>query len=447
MRERHALFVDLYELTMLQGYWREGMHDRAVFSLYYRSLPGEWNYAVACGLDTVLSYLETLRFDDTDLEWLAQDRGFQDEFLRWLEELRFTGDVTALPEGTPVFPDEPILEVHAPLPEAQLIETFVMNQIHLQTVLATSATRVVEAAGSRAVVDFGMRRMHGIDAALKGARAFHIAGVSATSNVMAGRAYGLPVTGTMAHSYIQAHETEEEAFRTFADLYPDTVLLVDTYDTLAGVDRVVALARELGDAFAVRAIRLDSGDLDELAREARRRLDAAGLQGVEILASGGLDEFSIRDLVRTDAPINGFGVGTRMGVSVGAPVLDIAYKLTQYADEGRLKLSPGKRILPGPKQVFRQEEGSLDIGDILGRASETLPGRPLLEPVMRAGERLEAGRRPLGEIRSHAAEARGRIAAAMRTPEKAPEPWPVRVSEALSGALERTELRIESGQD
>jgi nicotinate phosphoribosyltransferase len=342
-----ALLTDLYELTMLQAYWREGMADEAVFSLYYRTLPDDRSYLLACGLDDALRFLETLSFDQDALEYLAAHGGFSREFLGWLSELRFAGDVWALPEGTPVFPEEPLLEVRAPIAQAQLAESFVMNQVHLQTVLASKAVRVVEAARGRAVIDFGLRRMHGTDAAMKGARAYWVAGLAATSNVLAGRVYGVPIAGTMAHSFVQAHEDELTAFRAFARLYPDTVLLVDTYDTLLGIDRVIELARELGDAFRVRAVRLDSGDLAALAVEARRRLDAAGLHRVEVFASGGLDEHRIAELVARGAPIDGFGVGTRMGVSEDAPALDMAYKLTAYAGEGRLKLSPGKRILPG----------------------------------------------------------------------------------------------------
>jgi nicotinate phosphoribosyltransferase len=263
---------------MLQAYFEEQLHDTAVFSLFVRRLPECRNYLLACGLDDVLTFLETLHFDDAALAYLASLQRFSDPFLRYLERFRFTGDVYAVAEGTPVFPPEPIIEVSAPIAEAQVVETFVMNQIHLQTVLASKAARVVAAAAGRQVVDFGLRRMHGIDAGLKAARAFHIAGVDATSNVAAGQAYGLRVAGTLAHSYIQAHDDEYEAFRAFARTFPDTVLLVDTYDTLAGVSKVVQLAKELGSAFRVSAVRLDSGDLCQLAFGARRILDDAGLR-------------------------------------------------------------------------------------------------------------------------------------------------------------------------
>ena len=309
-----ALLTDLYELTMLQAYVAEGMHDVGVFSLFVRRLPDRRNYLLACGLDDVLDYLEALRFDRPAIDYLESLGRFTPAFLRYLEHFRFTGDVYAVAEGTPVFANEPILEIAAPIAESQLVETFVMNQVHLQTVLASKAARVVEAAQGRPVVDFGMRRMHGIDAALKAARAFHIAGVDSTSNVAAGQAYGLRVSGTLAHSYIQAHDDEREAFRAFTRLYPDTVLLVDTYDTLEGVRAVVDLARERGDSFRVAAVRLDSGDLGALAVDTRRLLDEAGLGSVRIFASGSLNEDEIARLLAGGAPIDAFGVGTDMAV-------------------------------------------------------------------------------------------------------------------------------------
>ncbi|MFW5452033.1 nicotinate phosphoribosyltransferase [Thioalkalivibrio sulfidiphilus] len=427
-----ALFTDLYELTMLQAYLEEGMHAEAVFTLFVRRLPKRRNYLLACGLDTVLGQLEGLRFTRADLDYLAGLGPFKEGFLRWLEDFRFTGDVHAVPEGTPMFANEPILEVVAPLPEAQLIETLVINQIHLQTVIASKAARLVEAAGGRPVVDFGARRMHGLDAAIKGARAFHIAGVAATSNVLAGRLYGLPVRGTMAHSYIQAHVDEAVAFAAFARLYPETVLLVDTYDTIAGIDRVIALAKEMGEAFYVSAVRLDSGDLASLAREGRARLDEAGLSRVGIFASGGLNEDVIAELLLRGAPIDGFGVGTSMGISSDVPDLDIAYKLAEYAGEGRLKLSSGKPILPGRKQVFRELRDGLYAGDVIGRLGEDLPGEPLLVKVMEHGQRLDSHLRDLKRLRDHAADCLKRLPADIRAITPADAPYSVQISAALT---------------
>ena len=288
---RAALLTDLYQLTMLKAYWAEAMRGEAVFSLFVRRLPKSRNYLVACGLEEALRYLETVRFSDEALAFLRDRPEFSGQFIDWLAAFRFTGSVRAVPEGTPVFANEPILEVTAPIAEAQLVETFVMNQVHLQTMLASKASRVVHAAAGRPVVDFGLRRMHGADAGLKSARAFYVAGVSSTSNVLAGLVYDMPIAGTMAHSYIQAHDDELEAFRAFVRGYPETVLLVDTYDTLEGVRKITFLARELGDDFGVRAIRLDSGDMLALSVASRKILDEAGLERVGIFASGSLDEF------------------------------------------------------------------------------------------------------------------------------------------------------------
>ncbi len=355
-----------------------------------------------------------------------------DRFLAWLHDFTFRGDVYAVPEGTPLFPNEPILEVVAPLPQAQLIETFIMNQIHMQTLLASKAQRVVTAAEGRPVIDFGSRRMHGIDTALKAARAFYIAGVAATSNVLAGRLYNVPVAGTMAHSYIQAHEDEASAFRSFVQLYPDTILLVDTYDTLAGVHKVIDLAKSLGKEFRVKAVRLDSGDLLTLSKEARRLLDDADLDKVEIFASGGLDEDTIAELLSSGAPIDGFGVGTRMGVSSDAPDLDIAYKLCEYAGKGRLKLSIDKPIFPGRKQIFRIAERDRDTRDIIACADEDLQGRRLLSAVMRNGRRLSGDRVNLESLRDYAKTQVTRLPDHVRAITPAKQPYPVEVSQALS---------------
>lgn len=425
-----ALLTDLYELTMLQAYWRGDMRDTAVFTFFCRRLPEPRNYLVACGLADALRYLETIRFSEEAIEYLGSLPQFHGDFLEWLRDFRFTGDVYAMPEGTPCFGTEPILEVVAPIAEAQIAETFLMNQIHLQTLLASKASRVVTAAAGRTVVDFGVRRMHGADAGLKSARAFYIAGVDATSNVLAGFAYGIPVSGTMAHSYIQAHDDELTAFRHFHEALPGTILLVDTYDTVRGVDRVIELARELGERFTVRGVRLDSGDLHALAVESRRRLDANGLHHVEIFASGGLDEYVVRDLLARGAPIDGFGVGTAMGVSDDAPSLDLVYKLAGYGGRGRLKTSTGKPILPGRKQVFRIEHDRRAVRDVIARWGENLPGRPMLRQVMRDGRRLEDDE-SLDIIRARAREELDRLPDPLRALDSADPPYPVEVSAAL----------------
>lgn len=438
-----ALLTDLYELTMLRAYFDEGLFEPAVFSLHVRRLPQQRNFLLACGLDDALSYLERLRFAPAALDYLRGRKEFPDDFLDWLARFRFRGDVWAVAEGTPVFNGEPLLEVRASLPEAQLVETFLMNQIHLQTVVASKAARVVHAAAGRSVVDFGLRRIHGADAGLKAARAAYIAGVDATSNVLAGSVYGIPIAGTMAHSYVQAHRRELDAFREFSRLYPETVLLVDTYDTLDGVRKVIELARELGEAFHVSAVRLDSGDLAELALESRGMLDAAGLSRVGIFASGNLDEQRIAELLARGAPIQGFGVGTSMGVSSDAPYLDIAYKLVEFAGSGRLKLSPGKHVLPGQKQLFRREENGTAVGDVIAMAHEDLEGRPLLEHVMHDGERLGAGRMTLEAARHRAAGEIARLPARVVALERALPPYPVEPSRALASETERVTMRIE----
>ena len=435
-----ALLTDLYQLTMMQAYWREGMTAPATFDLFVRRLPAERNVLLACGLEDALDYLETLRFTDADLAFLAERPEFADDFIETLRDFRFTGSVRAVPEGTPVFHTEPLLEVTAPIPEAQLVETFLLNQVTVQTVLASKALRVVRAAAGRTVADFGMRRMHGTDAAMKGARAFYIAGIDATSNVQAGAVYGIPITGTMAHAYIEAHTSEPEAFRAFADLYPETTLLVDTYDTLDGVRRVIRLADELSDAFRVGAVRLDSGDLAALARNVRSLLDDAGLGDVRIFASGGLDEYQIADLA--GVPIDGFGVGTRMGTSSDAPTIDSVYKLVAYDGAGRMKLSEGKATLPSSKQVVRQFDGDTAVRDVIGLVDENLDGEPLLVPVMKDGARLTAPD-ALTTIRERARREVARLPERIRNLEPAEPPYPVEVSDALTAERDRVRAEIE----
>lgn len=430
--ENAALFTDLYELTMLQAYFDEGMGEPAVFDLFFRRLPRNRNYLLACGLDDALQYLERLRFTPDAIAYLEGLKCFSRPFLDSLHSFRFRGNVYAVPEGTPVFPHEPLLQVEAPIAEAQIAETFIMNQVHFQTLAASKAARVVAAARGRSVVDFGLRRMHGADAGIKGARAFYVGGIDSTSNVLAGRLYGIPLAGTMAHSYVQAHRDELDSFRQFSRSFPQSTLLVDTYDTLEGVRRVIRLARELGAAFRVRAVRLDSGDLGALARESRRLLDEGGLQSVEIFASGSLDEHEIRRLVEAGAPITGFGVGSRMGVSEDAPYLDMAYKLSAYAGEGRIKLSANKSNLPLRKQVYRDVES-----DIIALHDEVIPGRPLMVPVMRGGVRLPAGQASLLEARERARSGLAQLPERCRRLEPADPPYRVDLSAGLERETER----------
>lgn len=390
-----ALLIDLYELAMAQAYWAENMTETAVFSLFFRTMPANRNVMLACGQQTLLRDIGNLHFTAEDLEHLRSLKMFQEGFLGWLSRFRFSGRIRAMPEGTPVFPDEPILEVEAPIAEAQLLESLAMNTIHLQTILASKAVRLVEAANGRPVVDFGMRRMHGQDAALTGTRAYAVAGLAGTSNVLGGALHDLPVKGTMAHSFVQAHSNEAEAFRTYASLYPGTTLLVDTYDTHGAVISIIEMLRANPD-LNISAIRLDSGDLNREARLCRRLLDDAGLTDISILASSGLDEHSIADLVANDAPIDGFGVGTAIGTSVDAPSLDLAYKLTEYDGKPRLKSSPGKLTLPGRKQVYRynDKDGRITHDLIAGDAEQPAPpgtsAEPLLRAVMEQGDVIES---------------------------------------------------------
>jgi len=420
-----ALFCDLYELTMAEAYLAHGMKADATFSLFFRKLPKSRNFLLACGLGDLLETISKLRFSGEDIGYLQSLKMFSDGFLGWLSRYRFGGTIEAVAEGTPLFPNEPILEVTAPIAEAQILETLIINRIQLQTVLASKAARVVAAAKGRRVVDFGSRRAQGVEAALAGARAFYIAGVDASSNLLAGARFGIPVAGTMAHSFVQACASEREAFRRFAEVFPETTLLVDTYDTLEGVRRVIELARDLGPDFKVRGVRLDSGDLAALSRGARAMLDEAGLAHVQIFASGGLDEIKIAALADSGAPIDAFGVGTDMSVSADAPALDIAYKLCTYGGEGRLKLSTGKRTLPGRKQVFRSEQG-----DVIARAEENLEGERLLRPVMQEGEIVEPPR-PLPEIRAETAARIAKLSVELRVLAPAAKPFSVTISDVL----------------
>jgi nicotinate phosphoribosyltransferase len=430
-----ALFTDLYELNMACAYSVEGMDCKAVFDLVYRRLPEGRNYLLAGGLEDALRFLSEFRFTEEELNWIRGQPGYAESFVASLRELRFTGDVYAVPEGTPIFPNEPLLEVAAPIMEAQLVETALVNFCHFQTLVLTKAARVVTAARGRTVVDFGSRRAPGNDAALAVARATYVAGGHGTSDVLAGKAMGIPLFGTMAHSYIQAHESEAEALRAFADLYPQTTLLVDTYDTLNGVRLVIDLKRQLGERFRISAVRLDSGDLGALARETRRLLDDGGLRDVKIFASSGLDEYGIDELLNNGAPIDGFGVGTKLAVCADTPELDMAYKLVEYAGKGRFKLSARKTVYPGRKQVFREMRDSKISGDTIGRFDEQLPGIPLLQPVMLGGRIRHQP--TLEESRSYLKKELARLPDDLLALDRSPQPYPVQFSAALMKDLDR----------
>ena len=427
-----VLLTDFYELAMLQAYRSQGMNGVAVFELFVRSLPPGRNFLVAAGLAQVVEYLAALRFTDDDLAWLADTGRFAPDFLSSLADLAFTGDLNALPEGTVFFADEPVLQVVAPLREAQLVESRLMNLVHYQTLVASKAARCVLAAPGRALVDFGLRRAHGAEAGLLSARASFVAGFAGTATAEAGRRFGIPVYGTMAHSYVQAHADEADAFVSFARTQPDNaMLLIDTYDTERAAGKVVEVVRRLArEGIAVRGVRIDSGDLLAHARSVRAILDAGGCRDVTIFASGNLDEHRLDALVAARAPIDGYGVGTRMNTSADAPYLDCAYKLQEYEGTPRRKRSEGKATWPGRKQVYRRYGADGRIAaDALALAGADAPGTPLLVPVLRGGR--PAGPMPgLAAIRAHAAREVAALPEPLRDLADAP-PFAVDVAPSL----------------
>jgi nicotinate phosphoribosyltransferase len=396
MQKRHnnlALLADLYEFTMAEAYFQNQMFAPATFSLFIREYPPNRGYFVSAGLEEVVDYLSRIGYSREDLDYLKSTGRFSDEFLHYLSSLRFSGDVHAIAEGRLFFKDEPVLEVTAPIIEGQLMESFIINAINLQVNLATKTSRCVHAAAGRDIVDFSLRRTQGPDAGLKLARAGYIAGLAATSNVLAAKMYGIPAAGTMAHSFITSFEEEIDAFRAFAEIFGnDTVLLIDTYDTVAGAEKAVRVAGEMsGRGHTLRGVRLDSGDMTKLSRAVRDKLRKAGLDGVSIFASGGFDEFKITDSLENDAEIDAFGVGTKMGTSADSPYTDMAYKLVQYDGRPVLKLSSGKKTLVAEKQVFRlKEDNGRLVKDMIALRDEDLEGEPLLQPVMKGGKRLQA---------------------------------------------------------
>jgi nicotinate phosphoribosyltransferase len=428
-----SLLTDLYQFTMLQGYWQHAMYETAVFEFFARNLPQRRNFLVAAGLEQAIEYLEKLAFSPADLEWLRQTQHFHPEFVCWLEKMRFTGDVNAMPEGTVFFADEPILQVIAPLPEAQFVETRLINLLNFQTTVASKAARSVLVAQNKLLVDFGLRRAHGAEAGLMAARATYLAGFGGTSTVLAGQRFNVPIYGTMAHSFVQAHADEMAAFARFADSNPgNVVLLIDTYDTEAAAEKVVRLAPQLKQrGIAVQAVRIDSGDLGSHARKVRQILDNGGLGDVRIFASGNLDENILCDLIEDGAPIDGFGVGTRLDTSSDAPYLDCAYKLQQYGGRPCRKRSEGKTTWPGRKQVYRAFDAAGGMtGDVLALYDERQEGEPLLHPVLRGGRRLDAPV-PLSASRDRAARQLERLPEPLRKLDQARQTFKVKISSGL----------------
>ena len=434
-----ALLTDLYELTMAASYFSHGMSDRSTFDLFVRHLPERRNFLIACGLEQALDYLEELRFESEALDYLRSLEMFDDDFVDCLGDLRFTGDVHAIPEGEVVFGGEPLLRVTAPMVEAQIVESFLLNTVLFQTMVASKAARVGLACGQgRTFVDFSLRRDHGADAALKAARAAFVAGASATSNVLAGRTYGMPVSGTMAHSYIMAFENELDAFRAFARDFPDkAVLLIDTFDVEEGARRAAGVARELADeGVQLRGVRIDSGDLGQLTRSVRKILDDAGLADTQVFLSGDLDEYRIEELVSDGVPADAFGVGTQLGVSGDEPSLGGVYKLVADSGGPKIKLSAGKVTLPGCKQVWRRErDGAIDH-DVISLEDETLErARPLMVKVMEEGRRT-APREPLEQIRERCSKALSALPPPLRSLTQRAE-YRVEHSEGLASLVKR----------
>jgi nicotinate phosphoribosyltransferase len=437
------LLTDLYQLNMMQAYLDHGETLPATFEFLVRSLPPERGFLVAAGLEPLLDYLESLRFSEDDIAWLASTGRFKPNFLDYLAAFRFSGDVDALPEGTVFFGNEPILRITAPLPQAQLVETRVINLLHYQSLIASKAARMQLAAQGRLLVDFGLRRAHGSEAGLMAARASYIAGFSGTATLLAERLYGIPTYGTMAHSFVEVHDDEVAAFENFARSRPEHLtLLIDTYDSEAAANKIVALAPRLAArGIRISGVRLDSGDLVALSRSVRRILDEGGLGYVTIFASGGLDESDIARIVASGAPIDGFGVGTCLATSSDVPALDCAYKLQVYAGVARRKKSTGKASWPGVKQVWRRydTDGRM-AGDVVSLENDRQAGASLLQPVMRAGQRV-VPRESLATCRERAARSLASLPEALRSLEPK-APYKVEIAPVLVKLAEEVDRRL-----
>ncbi len=437
------LLTDLYELNMVEVYLERRMIAPAVFEFFVRALPPTRNFLIAAGLAQVIEFLETARFTEDELAWLRRSGRFGAAAIDAFATMRFTGDVDAMAEGSVFFPDEPILRVTAPLPQAQLIETRVINLLHFQTVIASKAARMVLAAPGKDLVDFGLRRAHGAEAGLLAARAAYLAGFAGTATTPAAALFGIPIFGTMAHSFIQAHDSEAAAFEAFARSRPGNIVLVlDTYDTERAAEQVVLLANKLAsDGIRISGVRLDSGDLAAHARQVRRILDAGGLADVRILASGGIDEMALSRLTAAAAPIDGFGIGTSLTTAADAPTLDCAYKLQEYAGRPKRKLSEGKATWPGRKQVYRwRGPDGVMKRDLVTLESDRRDGEALLRPVMRDGRRV-AVLPALTEARAHAASELGDLPGALRQLDVG-HVYPVEISDDLSALAAKCDEQI-----
>ncbi len=399
-KDNMAMLTDLYELTMAQVYFNENMNKTAVFDFYTRPVEKR-SYLLNAGLEQLLFYFENIKFSNSDINYLKSTGKFSDDFLEYLKNFKFTGNVYAVEEGEIIFPNEPVIQVEAPLIEAQIVETFLINTMQISILVATKAMRCYSVSKGTPLVDFGLRRAHGTDAGMKAARSSFIGGFLGTSNVLAGKEFEIPVFGTMAHSFILAHETEEEAFENFAKHYPDNaILLVDTFDTIEGVKKAVKVIKKLGmDKF--KGIRLDSGDILNLSKEARKILDEEGFKDAMIFVSGGINEYKIKHLLEKDAPIDAWGVGTELVVSADLPYLDCAYKLVEYDGKPKMKFSPHKVTLPYKKQIYRQFKDGKFYKDIICKFDEKFEGTPLLKKVVENGK-IIVDLPPLQEIKERA---------------------------------------------
>jgi nicotinate phosphoribosyltransferase len=455
-----ALLTDLYELTVSAAFFEHGFNHLASFEVAMRRMPPGRGYMIAAGIERLAEALEEYRFDGPAIEHLGSLQLFKPAFLEFLSTLRFTGSVRAIPEGTIYFPGEPIVEIRAPLIEAQLVETIALNQLGFASIIATKAARCFAVAGGRRLVDFGPRRAQGADASLIAARSSYMAGFHGTANVLAGKRYGIPVFGTMSHSFVMAHEREREAFSDFVSSFPTlSTLLVDTYDTVHGVENAAVIAAQVREAgVKIQGVRLDSGDLHELSRKTRRILDQAGFGAIAIVASGNLDEHKIADLVDGGAPIDAFGVGTALAVSDDAPAADFTYKLVEYKDHARLKTSAGKVSTPGRKQLFRaySPSGSF-FADLVGimdegattvaREFKPIPSKTvqLMETVLENGRRV-LPRPTLAEARERVMNGLTALDARYKTLRR-PAEFPVRPTAALNALVISEKLRAQKRQD
>jgi len=443
-----SMLTDLYELTMCASYFDNKRNEFATFDLFIRRLPPNRSYFVFAGLEQALLYLEKMRFTEEHLEYLRK-QGFKEDFLDYLGKFRFSGEVWAVPEGTIVFPNEPLLRVTAPIIEAQIVESFLLNTVNLQTTIATKASRVVCAAKGKPVIEFGLRRTHGTDAGMKAARCSYIAGCSGTSNVLAGLRYGIPIFGTMAHSFILFFDREIDAFRAFARTFPKTsTFLIDTFDDVKGAEKAAMVAKEMEKhGFRLNSVRIDSGDLVEISKKVRAILDKNGLSYVKIFASGDLDEYKVEELLQKDAKIDAFGVGTRMSTSEDRPYVDVIYKLCEHMDKSgkmipAMKLSKGKLTLPGRKQVFRvKDENCMFMKDIIALCDEEVKGEPLLVKVMDKGK-IVYDLPTLDAIRNRALENLSKLPEKYKKLEDAPQ-YPVELSPKLKRLIDELTAKLQ----